>query len=174
MFEDYLEDAYSSATEAATQKTEREQLRFYRAAVFYASSALESFVNFIADTFDTGSTLEAHERAFLLDRQFGLRTGRFEILDRSEFHRLDEKLRFLLAKFCPTYDVAKEPSWSRFMKLKDLRDSIVHPKKDDQLSPAQYRQELSRGLGAVLTIMNELCTGIFQKPLRKKLMDLTL
>jgi len=174
MFEDYVEDAYHFAIQAGVIPDDRKQRRLYRAAVFYASSALEAFVNYIADTLHAGATLAEHERAFLLDKKFGLRAGEFQIMDSSEYHRLDDKLRLLLAKFCPAYDVAHEAGWSHLMDLKSLRDEIVHPRGDEEVTPAQYHAHLKRGLNSVLDIMDRLCNGIFRKPLRKKLRELTL
>lgn len=175
MFEDYIEDAYFFATAAGRQSTEREQQRFYRASVFYAASALEAFVNYIADTFAAGDVLEPFDRAFLLDRKFGLRGGEFTILETTEFHRIDDKLRLLLHKFCPSFDLSKEASWSQFNELKDLRDSIVHPRhEEDDVTAADYRTRLSTGLGAVLKLIDCLCQGIFKRPLRQRLLDLTL
>ncbi len=174
MFEEYLEDAYFFATRAQDRLDTREGQRYYRAAVFYVLSALEAFVNFIAETFEAGEALEDYERAFLLDRGFGLRAGRFEVLDAPEYHRLDQKLRLLLSKFCGSYKLAREGSWSNFLELKKLRDAIVHPREGQELSSIEHRQQLARGLDAVVEIMNLLCEGIFQKPLRRRLRDLTL
>lgn len=46
MFEEYLQDAYEffqAAQKAAEAKDERVARRFYRAAVFYTSGAIEAF-----------------------------------------------------------------------------------------------------------------------------------
>jgi hypothetical protein len=175
MFEDYLEDAYFFVTQASKQPSVREQQRFYRAAVFYAYSSLEAFVNYIAEAFAVGNTLEQFESAFLLDRRFGLQGGEFKVLTSLEFHRLEDKLRFLLHKFSPEYDLAKEPSWNRVLALKELRDSIVHPRtEEDEICTSDYQNRLSSGLNSAIEIIDKLCQGIFSRPLRKKLLDLRL
>jgi len=173
MFEDYLEDAYFFASQAEAIKDAPGKKRHYRAAVLYAASAVEAFVNYIAETLGIGQALEPFEAAFLLDRRFGLNQGSFELLEATEFHRTEDKLRVLLAKFRPNYDVKHEPSWSHLAELRALRDGIVHPRDpDDALSPDEYRNRLARGLNAAIHVMDELCQGIFKKRLRKRLLDL--
>jgi hypothetical protein len=59
------------------------------------------------------------------------------------------------------------------MAFKDLRDSLVHPKRnDDDIDIVEYQKNVSIGLAAVIEIMNCLSKGIFKKPLRKQLLDL--
>ena len=61
MFEEYLQDASAffdegrSAAECGDIKKSR---RYYRGAVFYTFSAMEAYVNFIADTFEKGGNFE--------------------------------------------------------------------------------------------------------------------
>jgi hypothetical protein len=175
MFEDYLEDAYFFASHAKTFSVDREAQRYYRASVFYAMSALEAFLNYLADAFDLGKTLEEYEIAFLKDKRFGLKQGVFAILGSSEYHSIEDKLRILLRRFAPDFNLERNPAWSHFMEFKDLRNAITHPRKDeDDLRPSQYEKKVSRGLTAVLELMNTLCKGIFKKPLRKGLLDLVL
>lgn len=173
MFEDYLEDAYHLARQAKTSQNEAAKKRYYRAAVLYSASAVEAFLNFIAETLETGNALEPFELAFLCDRRFGLNQGKFQALDSIEYHRIEDKLRMLLTKFRPQYDVTTEPSWSHLSELRGLRDGIVHPRgQDDEVTPEQYGKRLSRGMAAAIEVMDHLCQGIFNKRLRKKLRDL--
>ena len=175
MFEDYLEDAYFFASHASTLSVDREAQRYYRASVFYATSALEAFLNYLADTFELGNSLEQYEIGFLKDKRFGLSKGIFTMLDSSEYHRIEDKLRILLRRFAPDFNLESNSAWSHFMEFKALRDAITHPRKDeDDLSPSEYKKKVNTGLTAVLEIMNTLCKGIFGKPLRKSLRELVL
>ncbi len=173
MFEDYLEDAYEFGLKARTAETERDAKPYYRGAIFYAASALEAFVNFIGDSFEQAGSLDAYELAFITDRKFGYAKGHIDILDGLEFHRIEDKLRFLLCRFVPNFQFAANASWSRFLEFKHFRDSIVHPRhSDDETQIADYNKQLTIGLSSIIEIMNELCRGMFGKPLRKKLLDL--
>lgn len=174
MFEDYLQDAYEflSAAETCTKNSAtREARRNYRAAVFCTLCAMEAFVNYIGDSFAKGDSIPRHEICFLNDRvlRFSVDEGLFE---RSEYHRLDEKLKLLIQKFTPTFDLQGQ-AWNRFVALKATRDSLVHPRlTDDDTDPAEYRKQIRGGLKATIEIMSSLSQGIFSKPLRKQLLDL--
>jgi hypothetical protein len=71
MFEEYLQDSYqflSIAEELATTSKDRDARRYYRASVFYASGAIEAFVNYIADSFAKAGSISPHEISFLNDK----------------------------------------------------------------------------------------------------------
>jgi hypothetical protein len=175
MFEDYLQDAYDfyqTAQNAAAAKNDRVARRYYRAVVFYASGAIEAFVNYIADSFAKAGSLSPHEIAFLNDKRFDFSTNKFTVIERTEYHRVEDKLKFLIRKFEPTFDF-KSTSWSRIMAFKKFRDSLVHPRQsEDELSIAEYKRKLQTGIGGIIEIMNSVSKGIFKKPLRKQILDL--
>jgi hypothetical protein len=174
MFEEYLQDAYeflAIAESLSTSPNERKARRYYRASVFYASGAMEAFVNYIADSFAQAGSITPHEICFLNDRAivFSVSKG---VTEKTEFHKLDEKIRLLVHKFILDYDFQGLP-WVKFMEFKDLRDSLTHPRQiDDETPVTKYRARIRAGLKAIIELMNSLSQGIFQKPLRKQLLDL--
>lgn len=173
MFEEYLQDSYEFLKLAqASLKTscDREAKRYYRASVFYAAGAMEAFLNYIAESFAQANNLSSVETAFLNDKMLTFNNGK--LIERTEFHKLDEKLKLLLHKFVPTFDF-NSSSWSKLMTFKNLRDSLVHPKQsEDETEVVNYQKMVSVGLSAVIEIMNYLSKGIFKKPLRKQILDL--
>lgn len=173
MFEDYLEDSYYFMKKASKQKDLSEARRYYRVSVFCAMSAIEAFVNYVGDAFAQSGSLEPFEIALLTDRQFALKGGKFDVLDKMEYHRLEDKLRFLFCKFTPNFEFEKIPSWSRLIEFKRFRDSLTHPRQDeDETKLEEYKTKTVKGISSVIEIMNHLCKGVFNKPLRKKLLDL--
>jgi hypothetical protein len=171
MYEEYLEDA-SYLFNVAGDKEGREAKKYYRAAVFYAFSALEAFVNYIGDTLEQGGT-EPYEVAFMTDKKFGIDKDRFKILDKSEFHRIEDKLRYLIHKFCRNSDVINSPCWSGFKDFKRLRDSIVHPKNsEDGRTCEEYKRDVKVGINSVIEIIDEICKGFFKRQLRVKILEL--
>ena len=59
------------------------------------------------------------------------------------------------------------------MDLKKLRDSIVHPKADeDSISIDVYQSVIENGLKSIISLLNKLSKGIFGRPLRRTLLDL--
>lgn len=175
MFEEYLEDSNYFALEASNAGSEREAKRYYRVAVFCTMSAVEAFINYIGDTLAQGEIFQPYEIAFLTDKRFNSSKGTFRILEEMEYHKLDDKLKFLVCKFVPDFDFVSTPCWSRLLEFKKLRDSITHPRHDeDEIDITEYKRKIKTGLSSAIEIMNYLCKGIFNRPLRKKLLDLTL
>mgnify|MGYP001082970276 CR=1 FL=1 len=175
MFEDYLEDSNYFAVKASKESSEREIKRHYRVAIFCAMSAVEAFINYVGDTLIQGETLQPYEISFLTDKKFDAPGGTFQILEQTEYHRLEDKLRFLLSKFVPHFDFEHDPCWCRLLELKKFRDKITHPRQDeDEIDIAEYKKKIEIGLSAAIETMNNLCKGIFNRPLRKKILDLSL
>ena len=172
MFEEYLQDA-SELFEKAKKTTDvRIARRYYRAAIFYTSSAMEAFVNYIADTFEKGGTFTPHEIAFLTDKNLTFSQKKFGIIEKTEYHKVEDKIRFLLSKFSPNFDFNNQ-SWSSLISLKGTRDSLIHPRNaEDETTTEEYRKILSAGLHGVISTMNSVSEAIFKKPLRLKILDL--
>jgi hypothetical protein len=174
MFEDYLQDAYEFLSVAEIRRKEskdREARRYYRASVFYAAGAIESFVNYLADSFAKAETMTPHEICFLNDKVliFSARKG---LIERISYSRVDEKIRFLMGKFVSSCDF-DSLTWVRFMEFKTLRDSLVHPRQmEDDTSLAEYHKKVRSGLKAIIEIMSSISSGMFGSPLRKQLLDL--
>ena len=175
MFEEYLRDAadfLQIAKSASDSGNDTKAKSYYRACVFCASSAMEAFVNYIADSFSKAKSLEPHELAYLNDKQLFFAPSK-GLSEKTEYHPVDGKLRVLLARFSPTFDFSA-PMWDQFMQLKNLRDSLVHPRTPEDDTPiTTYAGEVPRGLTATITLMDEVSRAVFQSPLRKQLLDLT-
>jgi hypothetical protein len=173
MFEEYLQDSYAFFEIARKSKNDREARRYYRASVFYAAGAIESFTNYIADSFAKAENLTPHEIAFLNDKSLIFDAKKGTLKEKTDYHKLDDKLKILFRKFIPTFDFATNNGWSSLMEFKDFRDSLIHPRQDeDETTTSEYQAKVKRGLGGVIEIINRLSLGIFKKPLRKKILDL--
>ena len=174
MFEEYLQDSYeflSIAERLYKESNLREARRYYRASVFYASGAIEAFINYIADCFAKGESISKYEISFLNDKALFFTPDK-GLKEKVEFHKLDDKIRFLMKKFVLEFDF-QSLTWIKFMEFKDFRDSLVHPRQiDDDTSISEYHNKVSSGLKAIIEIMNFISKGVFQKPLRNQLLDL--
>lgn len=173
MFEEYLQDAYDFLiiAENTPDTDERKARRYYRASVFYASGAIEAFLNYIADSFQQAESIDKHEISFLNDKAivFSLSRG---VHEKTEFHKIDEKLKLIIRKFSPMFDF-QSVTWVRFMEFKEFRDSLVHPRQtEDDMLTTDYHKKVRAGVTAIIELMGVISNGVFQKPLRKKLLDL--
>jgi len=174
MFEEYLQDAYEFllvVERMSKDSNDREARRYYRASVFYASGAMEAFINYVADAFAKAESIAPHEISFLNDKAlvFSVEKG---LNEKNEFHKLDDKARLLIRKFLPVFDF-QSVTWVKFMEFKAFRDSLVHPRQiEDETTTADYRKKVRTGLKAIIEVMNVISKGVFKKPLRKQLLDL--
>lgn len=173
MFEEYLQDAHCFLEIAKTASDSREARRNYRASAFYVAGAIEAFVNYVAQSFAEAGKLNPNEIAFLNDKVLTFSPEKVQVIEKLEFHRIEDKLKVLIRRFLPKVDLGKKTWWGELQKFKDFRDSLVHPRKSDDETPiSEYEQKVSSGLKATIQAMNEISKGIYKKPLRKKLLDL--
>jgi len=103
--------------------------------------AIESFVNNMLEDFVSlpKNLFSLHERAFLLEKEInfldsGDSLGTFELTKR-KYIKLADKILFLIKKFNPKIRSFKgNYLWQNFDKLKEIRDKIAHPRKEDVFS----------------------------------------
>ena len=172
MFEAYLEDAFHFLNIGIDHEQEKDQERYMRVAVFAAASAMEAFINYVADGLETDPDIRPYELALLQDRKFALDNGKFAISKQTEFRRLEDKLRFLLARYCPSFSLATNSAWAAFNAFKLLRDDITHPREEKDIGLDRMKRELPQGMNAVIEIIETLLKGIYGRSLRPKISDL--
>jgi hypothetical protein len=172
MFEDYLLDSFKFYEEAINCAEERVAKRYYRGSVFYALSCMEAFINHISDTLEKSGKMDEFEISFLMDLNIYFDTNNFKRKNKIEFHKLEDKIKFLIKKFDKGFDFnIKE--WSNFKEFKDFRNNLVHPKQSlDEFKTEDYKEKIRDGLSSIIFFMNVIVKAIFNKPLRKKLLDL--
>lgn len=173
MFEDYLEDAAYFAAKVKNSTDPQQTSRYSRASIFHTMGAIEAFINYIGDTFAQSNVYEAYEIAFLTDYRFGFNNTSFDIITQVEYHRIEDKIRFLITKFIPGFDFEHNKDWCQLLQFKKFRDLITHPRQNAlDISPNDYIKNAKLGLNSVIGIIDSLCRGIFDRPLRKRLTDL--
>lgn len=174
MFEDYLQDSHEFlgiAKNLANNADDKGARRYYRAAVFCASGAMEAFINYIADSFAQAKNIPDYEIAFLNDKLIFFSADK-GLAERTEYHKLDDKIRVLMIRFVNHFDFSCA-KWSNFMEFKKFRDSLIHSRQADDETPViTYQKKVADGLKSIIQIMNDLSRGLWRKPLRKRLLDL--
>jgi hypothetical protein len=109
-------------------------------AILLSWVAIESFINNMLDDFALlpADLFQLHERALLLEKRLtfvdeGDNKGTFT-LEKTEYRRIEEKIFFLLAKFGKSAEIDKgDKLWQDFEKLKELRNNLMHPRKNLEL-----------------------------------------
>lgn len=134
--------------------TSQASIRFSTASIIFSFMAVESFINnMMSDFVSLPKTLfTMHERGFLSERAVsfstsGANTGRFELTNRLEYKRLEDKILFLLARFSGSAPNKGDSLWQRFEKAKEIRDRLTHPRKNVTAlpTPSDARNALEVG-----------------------------
>lgn len=176
MFETYLIDAHHFIDEVQIHifDGDTSKIRSYRASIFLTSSALEAFINYIGETFKENTQLTLHERDFLNDIQTEVNAKDGTLKKKEKYQSLENKIRFLIAKFGIEFDYLNSPNWSQFKEFKIFRDQLVHPREEaNDFVIADYKKHAERGLKVTIALIDTLLVGIFSKNLRIQVLELS-
>ena len=122
---------------------------------------------------DQSNSLSSFEIYFLLDKKEVFDTNKLKVKINIEFHKTEDKLKFLIKRFVKPFNFNLSKEWFDFLEFKDFRNKLVHPRNiTDEFEIQDYEKKIKQGLSSIIYFMNILLTGIINKPLRKKLLDL--
>ncbi len=154
-YRELIEDAqwfYDQAEDA--QKNSKIQERFSTASILFSFIALESFINDMMSDFTAlpAGLLTPHEQGFLAERAVeladsGANAGKFEvIINKRRYQSLEYKIMFLVARFSRDTVDKGSALWQKFQQMKDIRDSLTHPRKDATHLPLPTDAEEALGV----------------------------
>jgi len=141
-FRDYIDFSEKLVRDSEKTTIKARQLALLSSSLIFAWIAIESFVNNMIDDFNQipPDMFQMHEKAFLLEKSLrfgdkGVNIGKFIIdKNRNEFRRLEDKIFFLIAKFSSANNIKGDTLWQSFERFRDKRNTIVHPRRDNDLS----------------------------------------
>src|SRR3990170_863041 len=141
-FRDYLRYARKCLSKAEDLIQRQEDAEWILIpAIIMAWSAIESFVNNRCGDLTSlpSDMFELHERAFLQEKRLrfedsGANIGKF-VLEGNEYQALENKIFFLLSKAGShgAINIKGGALWQRFRSFKDVRDSLVHPRRGREI-----------------------------------------
>ena len=146
MFEQYLKDASYFFNEAENQHN---KASYYRASIFHLASAVEAYVNYLADSFDHGDILDNRtEINFLNDRKEYVDSAKGNTQIQKKYNSVDDKLKFLVNRFNKSdSNLVNEACWSGYISFKKFRDELVHPKEGmPEIADEEYKSKTEKGL----------------------------
>lgn len=136
-YRELLEDAQWFSDQADSAQNGQNLERFSTASILFSFMALESFINNMMSDFTALPTglLTPHEQGFLAEKvvelaDSGLNAGKFEVTKKERYQSLEYKIMFLVARFSKDAVDKGSTLWQRFQKMKEIRDSLTHPRKD--------------------------------------------
>lgn len=163
-FEAYSNELLISAKkfleESKSAGTPSERQRLLRSALTHSFFFLEAQLNYLASHFSNSSDFSISEKSLLSEQEVSLVKGKFILINKSKFYRLEDRIEFLLARFSPDLEASKGSWFSELLVSIKIRNRLVHPKEAHQIS----EQEVERSLLAVLECLSAMYIAIFAKP----------
>lgn len=159
-YQDYLWDAeyFCEQAEQASLPDSQVAIRFSTASILFSFIAIESLINNMMSDFASlpQDMFTLHEQGFLVERAVafsgsGANAGTFEVTNRPEYKRLEDKILFLLARFSGDAIDKGSTLWQRFDKAKRARDRLTHPLKyaSTMPSPGDARETMNVALEVI-------------------------
>ena len=139
--------------------------RYARASVLVAWAGFEGWLHKTCYDFAESSLdLSVFERGFLLEKKIELKNGQFVIQNAVKYESSENKLEFLLTRFA-NYNIDKQSlHWKDFKECKDLRDSVIHPKKNRKLKV--NINDAEKNLKTLQYYLNLLSKKLYKKTLK--------
>lgn len=135
---------------------------FAHAALLLAFSSLEAHLNAIAEELSVRPNLGVLDKSILMERQFVLEKGRFQVTKGLKMYRLEDRLSYIFANFSLSGSQSPATSswWPKLKAGIDLRNQLVHPKASLQLDT----KVVAVALTAILDCLNALYQAVFGRP----------
>ncbi|MBI5021732.1 MAG: hypothetical protein HZB59_09860 [Ignavibacteriales bacterium] len=128
---DLIEDSNYFLKEAEKlENNSSVQQRFLRASLLSVWSGFEGWINkTCSDLAKTITDITVHEKGFLVEKRIEMKNGLFVLTNSDKYETIENKVDYLLRNFGNRRLDKSNKHWQNFKFVKELRDSIVHPKK---------------------------------------------
>jgi hypothetical protein len=137
---DLFEEAKRFLEKAKDTSDDIGRKAFLHAALLLGFSALEAHVNAIADEMSerAGSEhLNTLEISILLEKDYAFDKGEFRLTKKLKMYNLIERIEFIVLRFSGKRIDTEVEWWSKLHQGIDLRNSLVHPKDKQRITPEQ-------------------------------------
>lgn len=143
--------------EIAENKENDEKEAALHASLLLAMSALEAYVNAVAEELVTTFELDIFEKSILAEKSIEMKKGIIKLGNGLKMYRLIDRIAFIYSKYTKK-EIADTDKW--YMEIKqtiDLRNSLVHPKSSVQITYSQ----VEKALWSILNTVNELFLAVY-------------
>ncbi len=132
---DLLEESKRFLELANNSETSVGETAFLHASILTGMSALEAYINSIAEELLTWPKFGLHEKALLGEKDIELKNGEFSLSEKLKIYRLTDRIEFLYYKFKSIKLSGKNEKWWPDLKNSiKLRNSLVHPKEEIKIT----------------------------------------
>lgn len=149
----YLEIAKSE------EENTKEETAALHASLLLAMSALEAYINAVAEELVENFELNVFEKSLLSEKNIELNKGKVNLGRNLKMYRLIDRIAFIYSKYS-LKEISETDAW--YVEIKqtiDLRNSLVHPKN---IVVLKYSQ-VEKALWSILNVVNEIFIAVYKR-----------
>ena len=151
-----LEEAKRFLEKAIEDSLEEAKVAYCHSAIFLSFSALEAYVNGIAEELSIRKDIPLNEISLLVEKEVELKNGEFILTDKLRIYRLTDRIEYLFKKFdASLLNITDNAWWSGLNNSICLRNKLVHPKVDLKIEIRQV-QALVKSVIDCLTSLSKV------------------
>jgi len=153
-----IEESKRFLEKAINEESIEGQSAYLHASLVIGFSALEAFINGIADEILVGTNISVLERSILSERDIKLINGEFQVQANLVKHfRLEERIQFLYKRHKNRHIDKGAEWWTDLKTGLELRNRLVHPREKHTLTPKQVEATLK----AIIKTIDVLFKAIY-------------
>lgn len=159
-FADQLLEEAKALLERGKGSEDFSHTTYLHASLLIAISALEACINSIVDEIlvePYRNTYTVHEQGLLLEKDIRFEKGAFVLNNGLKISRITDRIEFLYYKYTSRKLDGTFQWYSNLKQSIDLRNKLVHPKEDMQITIKQVELAIS----SVVSTVNELYKVVY-------------
>lgn len=161
--DEYTKDLLMSAKvfliEAQSVSNSDREQRLLRSALVHCFFFLEAQISYVMDHFKSNTNFSILEKSIINEKDYSFKDGEFALLSKDKFYRLEDRIEFLIYKFSGKLDHRGSEWYSMLKNYIRLRNDIVHPKDNHNLSC----DDIERAILSVVECVSLIYKCVFNK-----------
>lgn len=153
-----LEESKRFLEKARAEEKQEGQQAFLHAALVLGFSALEAYINGLADELLVRSDIPLLERGILSEKEVVLEVGKFTLSNKLKIYRLEDRIQFLYHKYQGKPIDPQELWWQSLKNSANLRNQLTHPKS----SPIVTITNTENAIKAIIETIDILFQAIYK------------
>lgn len=146
---DLFEEAKRFLEKAKEANDTQGKKAYLHATLLLGVSALEAHVNAIACEMLERGELDILERSILSEREYIFDKGSFDLINKLKMYNLIDRIEFLVRRFSDTRIDVNAEWWGKLHEGIGMRNSLVHPKNEQDITPKQVELAFEGILGVL-------------------------
>jgi hypothetical protein len=164
-----LEEAKRFLEKSGSETSTDGKTAYLHAALLLGYCALEAHINSIAADFRDRKELNVLDQSIFHEKEFALKSGRFELTDSLKIYRIEDRFEFIYRFFSDKPLDKSETWWNQLKNGLKIRNALTHPREPELVSQSAVTEILR----AILQSLDILYNAVYGKayPGKKRQLD---